>query len=128
MLEKLRTEFTRSRPRRSDDNALGESKNASVVRRNFGREHIPARFAPQVHRFASAVLSLHLNRHRPRLFATPVADADGRSRKACRDRDVATPYERLKSIDGAERFLKPGISFAAPSATRPSCRCRSTPP
>ena len=113
LLEKLRAEFTRSRPRRSNDNALAESKNASVVRRNFGREHIPARFAPLVHRFASAVLSPHLNRHRPCLFATPVADADGRIRKVYRDRDVATPYERLKSIDGAERFLKPGISFAA---------------
>ena len=113
LLEKLRAEFTRSRPRRSNDNALAESKNASVVRRNFGREHIPARFAPLVHRFASAVLSPHLNRHRPCLFATPVADADGRIRKIYRDRDVATPYERLKSIDGAERFLKPGISFAA---------------
>ena len=113
LLEKLRAEFTRSRPRRSNDNALAESKNASVVRRNFGREHIPARFAPLVHRFASAVLSPHLNRHRPCLFATPVADADGRIRKVYRDRDVATPYERLKSIDGAERFLKPGLSFAA---------------
>ena len=34
-------------------------------------------------------------------------------RKAYRDDDVATPYERLKSIKGAERFLKPGLSFAA---------------
>ena len=107
LLEKLRAEFTRSRPRRSNDNALAESKNASVVRRNFGREHITARFAPLVHRFASAVLSPHLNRHRPCLFATPVADADGRIRKVYRDRDVATPYERLKSIDGAERSSSP---------------------
>ena len=67
-------------------------------------EHIPARFAPLAHRFASAVLSPHLDRHRPCLFATPVADADGRIRKVYRDRDVARPYERLRSIDGAERF------------------------
>ena len=113
LLEKLRAEFTRSRPRHSNDNALAESKNASVVRRNFGREHIPARFAPLVHVFASKVLSPHLNFHRPCLFATPVADADGKVRKVYRDRDVATPHERLKSIDGAERFLKPGVSFAA---------------
>ena len=92
---------------------MAESKNASVVRRNFGRKYIPARFAALVHRFASAVLSPHLNRHRPCLFATPVADTDGRIRKVYRDRDVATPYKRLKSIDGAERFLKPGIPFAA---------------
>ena len=36
LLEKLRIEFTRSRPRRSNDNALVESKNGSVVRRHLG--------------------------------------------------------------------------------------------
>ena len=113
LLEKLRAEFTRSRPRRSNDNALVESKNASVVRRNLGREHIPAAFAPLVHEFASAVLSPHLNYHRPCLFAAETVGQDGRVRKVYRDRDVATPYERLKAVDGAERFLKPGVSFAA---------------
>ena len=112
LLEKLRAEFTRSRPRRSNDNALVESKNASVVRRHLGHAHIPARLAPLVHQFASAVLSPHLNFHRPCLFATPVADASGKVRKVYRDEDVATPCERLKSIEGAERFLKPGLSFA----------------
>ena len=102
MLEKLRAEFTRSRPRRRNDNALVESKNASVVRRHLGREHIRARFAPQVHQFASAVLSPHLNFHRPCRFATALADANGKLRKVYRDRDA--PYERLKSLDGAERF------------------------
>ena len=113
LLERLRAEFTRSRPRRSNDNALVESKNASVVRRHLGHAHIPARLAPLVHRFASAVLSPHLNFHRPCLFATPVADGNGRVRKTYRDDDVATPYERLKSIKDAERLLKPGLSFAA---------------
>ena len=42
LLEKLRIEFTRSRPRRSNDNALVESKNGSVVRRHLGHAHIPA--------------------------------------------------------------------------------------
>ena len=37
LLEKLRvTEFTKSRPRRSNDNGLAESKNGSVVRKMFG--------------------------------------------------------------------------------------------
>ena len=113
LLEKQCAEFTRSRPRRSNDNALVESGNASVVRRHLGHAHIPARLAPLVHQFASAVLSPHLNLHRPCLFATPVADGNGRVRKTYRDDDVATPYERLKSIKDAERLLKPGLSFAA---------------
>ena len=112
-LDKLRVEFTRSRPRRSNDNALVESKNASVVRRHLGREHIPAEFAPLVHEFASRVLSPHLNYHRPCLFASESVGEDGKARKVYRDRDAATPCERLKAVDGAERFLKPGVSFAA---------------
>ena len=43
MLDKLRVEFTRSRPRRSNDNGLAETKNGAVVRRLFGYGHIPQR-------------------------------------------------------------------------------------
>ena len=46
LLDKLRVErFTKSRARSSNDNALVEGKNASVVRRWFGHDHIPQRFA-----------------------------------------------------------------------------------
>ena len=111
LLEKLRAEFTRSRPRRSNDNALVESKNASVVRRHLGHAHIPARFAPLVHEFARGTLSPCLNHHRPCLFPTEVVGDDGKARKVYRDADVATPYEKLKSIPDAARFLKPGVDF-----------------
>ena len=40
-------QFTKSRARRTNDNALVESKNASVVRKPFGYAHLPARFAPE---------------------------------------------------------------------------------
>ena len=36
LLNKLNIEFTKSRPRHSNDNALPESKNASVVRKHLG--------------------------------------------------------------------------------------------
>ena len=111
LLEKLRIEFTRSRPRRSNDNALVESKNGSVVRRHLGHAHIPARFAPLVHEFASGTLSPYLNHHHPCLFATEVVGEDGKVRKVYRDADLATPYEKLKSIPDAQRFLKPGVDF-----------------
>ena len=51
MLDKLRIEFTRSRPRRSNDNALAETKNAAVVRKLFGYEHIPQRHASRFNTF-----------------------------------------------------------------------------
>ena len=111
LLAKLHAEFTKSRPRHSNDNALVEGKNASVVRKWFGHAHIPRRFAPLVDRFARDVLSPALNFHRPCMFPVEQADEKGRVRKRYPHDAVMTPYERLKSIDGAERFLKAGITF-----------------
>jgi len=41
LLNKLLIRFTRSRPRRPDDNGLVESKNGSIIRKNLGYAHIP---------------------------------------------------------------------------------------
>ena len=106
LLNKLRVEFTKSRPRRSNDNALVEGKNAHVVRRQLGHEHIPVRFADDVDRFARESLSPFLNFHRPCLFATERVDAKGKVRRTYRREDVLTPLEKLKSLPGAASFLK----------------------
>lgn len=45
LLEKLRVEFTKSRPRHSNDYGLVESKNGSVVRKLYGYNHIPQQYA-----------------------------------------------------------------------------------
>ena len=114
MLNKLHVpDFTKSRARRSNDNALVEGKNASVVRKWLGHDHIPRRFAAEVNAFARDVLSPYLNYHHPCLFATAVRDANGKVRRRYRREDVATPYEKLKSLPDAARFLKPGVTFAA---------------
>ena len=113
LLDKLRVErFTKSRARHSNDNALVEGKNANVVRRWFGHDHIPQRFAPEVNRFAQATLSPFLNFHRPCLFATEHRDAADRIRRKYLARDVMTPYAKLRSLPGAEALLKPGVDFA----------------
>jgi transposase InsO family protein len=41
LLEEMRVDFTKSRPRRSNDNGLVESKNGSVIRKLYGYMHIP---------------------------------------------------------------------------------------
>ena len=65
LLQKLRVgEFTKSRARRSNDNAPVEGKNARVVRRHLGHEHLPARFADDVDAFARGHLSPFVNFHR----------------------------------------------------------------
>ena len=112
LLNKLHVgEFTKSRARRSNDNALVESKNGSVIRKWLGYGHIPAHLAEAVNAFNRDWLSPFLNHHRPCQFPTEVADKKGRVRKRYRDEDVMTPYERLKSLKDAEQYLKPGIDF-----------------
>ncbi|MCY3705998.1 MAG: integrase [Gammaproteobacteria bacterium] len=112
LLNKLHVrDFTKSRPRRSTDNALVEGKNASVVRRFLGHDHIPQRFAPRVDAFAQEHLSPYLNYHRPCLFATEHEGANGRIRRVYRAADVQTPYDKLRSLPGADACLRPGVSF-----------------
>ena len=62
--------------------------------------------------FAQGTLSPFLNFHRPCLFATEYRDGNGRVRRKYLAADVMTPYERLRSLPDAERYLKPGTSFA----------------
>ena len=38
-------------------------------------------------------------------------DAKGRIRKRYRHQDLMTPYDKLKSLSDAERYLKPGVTF-----------------
>lgn len=104
-------EFTKSRARRTNDNALVESKNGSVVRKHLGYAHIPGRFAQAVNAFTQGVLSPYLNFHRPCFFPTEETDAKGRIRKRYRYEDMMTPYEKLKSLPEADQYLKPGITF-----------------
>ena len=112
LLNKLHVrDFTKSRPRRSTDNALVEGKNANVVRRFLGHDHIPRCFAGLVDEFAREHLSPYLNYHRPCLFATERQGANGRIKRVYRARDVLTPYAKLRSLPDAENCLKPGVSF-----------------
>jgi hypothetical protein len=112
LLEKLRIEqFTKSRARQTNDNALVESKNGSVVRKHLGYAHIPGRFAAEVNAFTQGVLSPYLNFHRPCFFPTEEVDPKGRVRKRYRYEQMMTPYEKLKSLPQARQYLKPGITF-----------------
>ena len=57
------------------------------------------------------MLSPFLNHHRPCLFPTEQRDHKGKINKRYRDQDIATPYEKLKSLPNAATFLKPGVTF-----------------
>ena len=112
LLNKLAVEqFTKSRARRSNDNALAESKNGAVVRKHFGYAHIPGRFAARVNDFAQNVLSPYLNFHRPCFFPTEEVDTKGRVRKRYRYAQMMTPFDKLKSLPDAAAFLKPSVTL-----------------
>ena len=111
LLEKLRVEFTKSRPRRSNDHGLAETKHGAIVRKHLGYSHIPQRFAHEVNAFCRAFLNPYVNFHRPCFFAETITDGSGKARKKYRLKDMMTPYEKLKSLPQAATFLKPGFTF-----------------
>ena len=121
LLEKLRVEQTKSRSRQTNDNALAESKNASTVRKYLGYSHIPQHYASQVNSFTVEVLSPYLNFHRPCHFPTEYTDKKGRVRKRYRYLDMMTPFEKFKSLLGAESYLKEGATLKMLDAIAAGC-------
>ena len=112
LLEKLRIEFNKSRPRHSNDNALAESKNGAVVRKHLGYAHLPQPFAVQVNTVCAQHLNPYVNFHRPCFFPETITDAKGKERTRYHDKDMKTPYEKLKSLPDVRQYLKPGMTVA----------------
>ncbi|WP_459615035.1 DDE-type integrase/transposase/recombinase [Bordetella sp. 2513F-2] len=110
LLHKLNVEFTKSRPRHSNDNALVESKNGSVVRKTFGYAHIPQKHAQAVNAFCQQHLNPYLNFHRPCLFGRQRSDNRGKIKIDYPAKLVKTPLEKLLSLAPELRNLKDGIS------------------
>ncbi len=111
MLKKLLVEFTKSRPRHSNDNALAESKNGAVVRKHLGYAHIPQHCASLVNAFCADYLNPYVNFHRPCFFPETITDAKGKERKIYRYEDMMTPYEKFKSIPEASQYLNDGVTL-----------------
>ena len=107
----LLIEFTRSRSRHSNDNALAESKNASIVRKTFGYQHIEQKWAPLLNEFNRHYLNPYINYHRPCFFPETITDEKGKQRKKYLYEKMMTPYEKLKSLPESSSYLKPEITF-----------------
>lgn len=111
LLEKLRIEFTKSRPRHSNDNALAESKNGSVVRKLYGYMHIPQHHADDFASLNQQEVYRYINFHRPCYFPSIVVDNKGKERKRYRYEDMMTPYEKLLSLPEPGQYLKPEVTL-----------------
>lgn len=110
ILNGLHIELTKSRSRHTNDNALVESKNGSVVRKIFGSNFIAKRWAEAINLFNRKYLNIYLNYHRPCAFATGEPDRRGKIKKHYNN--WLTPYEKFKSLPNAEQYLKPNFNFA----------------
>jgi transposase InsO family protein len=82
LLNKLHIQMTKSRARHSNDNALAESKNGSIVRKHLGYVHIAQRFAPLLNEFHRKYLNPYINFHRPSYFAEIKIDKKGKEKKS----------------------------------------------
>lgn len=111
LLTKLDIELTKSRSRHSNDNALAESKNASIVRKQFGYQHIAQKWAPLMNAFNLKYLYPYINYHRPCFFSVVTTDSKGKQRKTYPYESMMTPYEKLKSLPNAKIYLKAGFNF-----------------
>ena len=111
LLKKLHIELTKTRPRKSNNNALVESKNASVLRKHMGYQHIPGHFVQPVNDFLVNVLTPYLNFHRPCLFSEERINHKGKCTRYYPYRLLMTPYDRLRSLPDAPQYLKPGVTF-----------------
>jgi hypothetical protein len=110
ILERLRIKQTKSRSRKSTDNALVEGKNGSVIRKHMGRNFIEKQHAEAIDTFYTDYFNVYLNYHRVCLYATDYVDKRGKVRKKYDQTFV--PYERFKSLSNAEQYLKAGVTFA----------------
>lgn len=108
-LQRLLIVQTKSRARHPNDNALVETKNGSVVRKNMGWEHIHQQFADDMTDYDRNWFTPYLNFHRPCAFPTIETDDQGKTRKVYTT--YQTPYDAFKGIPEAQRFLKPGQTF-----------------
>jgi transposase len=111
LLNKLLIRFTRSRPRRPDDNGLVESKNGSVIRKNLGYTYIPQSCADLLNDYHRENLNPYINFHRPCFFPVAVIDHKGKVKNTYPYEKIKTPYEKLKSLPQVETYLRPGISL-----------------
>lgn len=117
LLNKLLIEQTKSRSGRTNDNALVEGKNGSVIRKHMGYWHIAQKHAPVINRFYQEHFNTYLNFHRPCGFPTVTVDAKGKRHK--KYETYQTPHERLKSLvkamnpAEAKKCLRDGVSLEA---------------
>lgn len=108
-LQKLLIKQTKSRSYHSNDNALVETKNGSVIRKNMGWEYISQNSVFDINNYYKNYFNIYFNYHRPCGYPTITTDLKGKKTKVYEIYNV--PHEALKQIPNATKYLKPEITF-----------------
>jgi hypothetical protein len=108
MLSKMLIEQTKSRARKTNDNALVEGKNYAVVRRQYGYAHIPKKYASCMEEYNQRYLNPYLFFHRQCAYADDVVDDKGKIKKVYER--YMTPCENLLSVHDVEVYLREGVT------------------
>lgn len=112
LLKKLLIGQTKSRPRKSNDNGLVESKNGAVIRKHMGYGYIAAEHARDIGGFYQRQFNPYLNFHRPCGQPERIAGENGKEKFIYRR--YATPWETLRGLVNAKHpqtILKPEFSI-----------------
>lgn len=109
LLQRLLIKQTKNRSYHSGDNALAETKNGSVIRKNMGWEHINQSMCDPINEYYKNFFNPYLNFHRPCGFPTIQVDDKGKKKKVYNLYQV--PYEFLKNLPNPKRYLKDDITF-----------------
>ena len=115
LLKDLLIEQTKSRPRKTNDNGLVESKNGAIIRKHMGHGFIAQSHAPDIHEFYRTSFNPYLNYHRPCGLPELIISEGGKEKYIYRQ--YATPWEVLRELILAlpedHTYLKPGLSVLA---------------
>jgi len=108
MLNRLLVEQTKSRPRKSNDNGLVESKNGSVIRKHMGFDHIASEHAESINAFYETHFNPYLNFHRP--CGVPELKQDARGKTIRVYKRYATPWEILRHLPDVADHLRDDVT------------------
>lgn len=111
ILNKLMIRQSKSRPRRSNDNGLVESKNGWVIRKHFGYMYVNSKNAPLINEYLMMYFNNYLNYHRACAFPSKEVLENGKVKISYRKKDYRTPYEKLKEVDPEGRCLREGVTY-----------------
>jgi len=111
ILNKLLINQTKSRSKHCNDNALVETKNGSVIRKNMGYWHVNSKLADKINQYYLDYFNIYLNFHRPCLYLTDTKIASGKERRMYGEAN--TPFTKLKQVYRLTKkeFLKPETTW-----------------